>query len=347
MVNRNILSKTLKVILFLALGIFLLWLAFKNIDIATLVEGLKSANYWWLIPALAFTVASFFARAARWQLLIEPLGYSPKYINTVYAVFSGYFANIAVPRLGEVTKCIGLNKKENIPVDKLLGTIVAERAIDLLCTLIITIALIVGAGKTINLFLKENIFAAVEAKGGNMITLLIVMAIVLLAFLGVAIFVCIKYRATLRRYKAIAKILDFCKGVFDGIKAIVQLNRRWEFVLYTVLLYVSYILMTWLFCFCVESMSGFGLGDALFLLVAGTFGVIVPVQSGFGAYHYIVSRGVAFVYGISLEDGLLYAFISHESELIITIILGAIATILLFANNKNATFAQQNKYIES
>ena len=131
--------QTLKVIAFLAAGLTLLWLAFRNIDLKSLWEGLKKARYGWLILSLAFATVAYVSRARRWILLINPLGHNPSLLNSFNAMMTGYLANLALPRIGEITKCVALGKKENIPVDQLIGTVVVERTIDILSLLVITI----------------------------------------------------------------------------------------------------------------------------------------------------------------------------------------------------------------
>src|SRR4029079_6247937 len=121
---------------FLGLGIFLLWLTLRKSDWNSIINDLSAANYMFLITATLMLVLRSFLRALRWKILMEPLGYNPSTLNTFLAVFVGYWANLAVPRLGEVLKCTILARYEKIPADKLIGTIVAERAIDV-CSLVV------------------------------------------------------------------------------------------------------------------------------------------------------------------------------------------------------------------
>jgi hypothetical protein len=89
--------------------------------------------------------------------------------------------------------------------------------------------------------------------------------------------------------------------------------------------------MTWVVVF--NKPTHITLGDSIFLLVVGGLGMSVPVQGGIGAFHYAVSRGLAFVEGVSLEDGLVYAFLSHESQLILVIAAGLISFYMIFRKN--------------
>src|SRR5690554_3442710 len=83
------------------------------------------------------------SRTIRWQMLITPLnGKRPGFINTFLALSIGYLANLALPRMGEVSRCAVLSKHENISFTQLLGTVVAERALDIL-SMLITLLLVV------------------------------------------------------------------------------------------------------------------------------------------------------------------------------------------------------------
>ena len=161
---RKSIVQTLKFLAFLALGILLLWFAFSNVNFSKLVAGLKEANYSWLLLSVLFGLFAYVSRARRWVLLINALGFYPSTINTFHAVMTGYLANLALPRIGEITRCVALGKKEKIPVDKLIGTVVVERTIDLLCLLLIMVILIFTSGEQIGLFLQESILVPIQQK---------------------------------------------------------------------------------------------------------------------------------------------------------------------------------------
>ncbi|MEZ5069427.1 MAG: hypothetical protein R2751_00290 [Bacteroidales bacterium] len=50
-----------------------------------------------------------------------------------------------------------------------------------------------------------------------------------------------------------------------------------------------------------------GFIDGVFLLVVGGLGMSAPVTAGFGAFHWITSRGLHVVYGLTLEQGAICA----------------------------------------
>ncbi len=319
--------------MFLIAGIVLLWLAFRNVEYRKLVEGLKGADYKWVLLSMFFGMVAFISRARRWNILIHPLGYSPALKNTFYAMMTGYLANLALPRIGEVTRCVALGKKEKIPVDQLIGTVVIERTLDLISLLSIMVLLILIRGKEINEFLKETIFIPLQEKVFAVLGFTWLTWVIIVVGIVLSLFLFYWYRSRLRKFLFFSKMFDMARGILSGFKTIASLRSKWEFIFHTVFIWVCYMMMTWVVVFAIEPTSHIGLGDSIFLLVVGGLGMSVPVQGGIGAFHYAVSRGLAFVEGVSLEDGLVYAFLSHESQLILIIVAGFISFYMIFRKN--------------
>lgn len=324
----------LKYLVFISLGFLLLYFAFRGIDFNSVKEGLRNANYIWVVPALIFSMFAFVSRARRWVLLIQPLGYNPSLRNSFFAMLTGYLANIALPRLGEVTKCVALGKKEKIPVDQLVGTVIVERTIDFVSLLLILVLMLFISSDTIGTFLYDNIVYPSRLKIISLFGVTYVFWIIVVAALALFVFAIIKFRKKLATVKLFSKIFHFSRGIVEGVKAVFRLERKAEFLLHTVFIWINYILMTWIIVFSVESTSGLSFSDGVFLLVIGSLAMSAPVQSGIGAFHWIISRGLFVVYGIALEDGLVYAIIAHETQLILVAILGAISFAMLLNKQK-------------
>ena len=136
-------SQILKQLLFLLIGICLMWFVFQNMDVESFWESAKSMNYWFFLISAICAMTSHYFRALRWKLLINSIGYQPKTKNVFASVLFMYASNIAIPRSGEIARCGTLYKYEKIPVPQLLGTVVIERAIDLLTLLFFTGLLLV------------------------------------------------------------------------------------------------------------------------------------------------------------------------------------------------------------
>ena len=333
---RKVIIQTLKFLAFLAVGILLLWLAFRNVDFKRLANGLKEANYWWLLLSVMFGFFAFLSRARRWVLLINPLGYNPTLLNTFNALMTGYLANLALPRVGELTRCVALGKKEKIPVDQLVGTVVVERTIDFLSLLTIMIIMLFTSGDLITQFFKESILIPLQQKVFSFPGFIWIIWGFLISLFVIMLFLMIRYKKNLRKLRFFSKMFDLARGIINGLNTITNLKRKWEFIFHTLFIWFNYAMMTWVVVFAIESTSHLTFGNSIFLLVIGGLAMSAPVQSGIGAFHYIISRGLAFVEGVKIEDGLIYAILTHESQLIFVAIVGTISFFMIFHHNGKA-----------
>jgi len=333
---RKGILQALKFLGFLSAGIVLLWLAFRNIDFRSLSEGLRGANYSWILLSLLFALIAYVSRARRWILLVRSLGHNPSLINTFHAVMTGYLANLALPRLGELTRCIALGKKEKIPADQLFGTVVIERTIDLISLLIIMVIMVLLSGDAIALFLKESIFGPLQEKVFSVLDFKWIIWVLLGTASAAGLIMLVRYRRNLKKIRIIAKIFDLIRGIFHGLRTITTLKRKGEFIFHTVFIWINYTLMTWVVVFALESTSHITLGESVFLLVIGGLAMSAPVQSGLGAFHYIISRGLAFVEGLRIEDGLVYAILTHESQLLLVALIGTFSFYIIFRKSSPA-----------
>jgi hypothetical protein len=245
-------------------------------------------------------------------------------------LMTGYLANIALPRVGEITRCVALGKKEKIPVDQLIGTVVVERTIDFISLLLIMIYLIFTSSAEINIFLKDSIYLPIQEKIFSAFGVTWILWAILFTLMVIALSLMIRYKKNLRKIRFFSKMFDLARGVINGLKTITSLERKWEFVFHTIFIWINYALMTWVVVFSIKSTSDLTFADSIFLLVIGGLAMSAPVQSGLGAFHYIISRGLLFVKGIPLEDGLVYALLTHESQLIFVAIVGTISFFIIF-----------------
>ncbi|MFZ0471914.1 MAG: lysylphosphatidylglycerol synthase transmembrane domain-containing protein [Bacteroidales bacterium] len=340
---KNGLKQTVKIIIFLAIALLLLWVSFRGINFNNLWQILKKAHYGWLLPATSMTLISFFIRARRWTLLAEPLGYKPKLMNAYHAIATGYLVNLIFPRLGEVTKCATLSEREKIPFDKLVGTMLIERTVDILTVLVIFGLTLIAGSTLTGSFLSDNVVAPVQNRLSSSLSTVIIVSVLIIGMSALAIMLFIRLREKLSERKFFKKIYTFFDGIADGLKSIARLKRKWEFILYTVLLWVAYLFMTYFPLLCLDSTSELGLRGGLFVLVIGSFGMAAPVQNGMGAFHWIVSRGLLVAFGIPLEEGLASATLLHESQMVIVTIFGALSFLILFGMKRGRVLFRPGK----
>lgn len=301
-----------------------LYMVFRKSDFSELWSEIIKANFGWVVLSLAFATTGFIIRALRWKLLIEGSGFTSSFSNTFWSVIVAYFANIPAPRLGEVVRCAVLKKKERIPFDVLFGTVIIERIIDLVCLLLLlSFTIVIKISFFGNFFISAarsnfEIFSRIRP----LYFILFSITSLLILFL-IVVFVKSKFPAFFNR------ILAFIKGIFQGIIAIRTIKSIPLFIFYTVFIWISYLMMTWVVFFALDATSHLTVIDAIFILVAGGIGMSVPVQNGFGAFHGIVASALA-LYGIDFNThGLVYAILCHESQTILVVILGFISLIVL------------------
>jgi hypothetical protein len=207
---------------------------------------------------------------------------------------------------------------------------VVERTIDFISLLLIMIYLIFTRNEEINIFLKDSIYLPIQEKIFSVFGVTWILWVILFSVAVIALFLMIRYKKNLRKIRFFSKMFDLARGVINGLKTITSLERKWEFIFHTVFIWINYALMTCVVVFSIKSTSGLTFSDSIFLLVIGGLAMSAPVQSGLGAFHYIISRGLLFVKGIPLEDGLVYALLTHESQLIFVAIVGTISFFIIF-----------------
>lgn len=322
---------------FLGLGIFLLWLTMRKSDWNSIISDFSGANYIYLIPATLMLILSHIIRALRWQILIEPLGYKPSTLNTILAVFVGYWANLAVPRLGEVLKCTILGRYEKVPADKLIGTIVAERAIDVCSLGVILLITVFSQYDLIGGFSKELFTKFFTSRTGNF-SLFKVGVFVLILASFILLFIWVFRR--LSHLAIIIKTKDIFLGIWQGLTSIGYIKRKGAFFIQTVLIWVLYLYSTYMGFFAMNGMSHFGIKGALSALTFGSFGMIIPSPGGIGSFQYAIQQ-VMILYGVTPEKGLSLGMLIWFAQTGIIIIFGTIAFLILPVVNKKKKMADE------
>ncbi len=311
------LKKTLKIILPLILGGFLVWYSLTIVSPEELVQYFKKANYSWIALGLFFGVLSHLSRAYRWKYLLEPLGYKPKFINSTLAVLVAYLMNLFLPRAGEVTRAAVMTNYEEIPFEKGFGTIVAERLADLIMML-----LIVG----ITLLIQFDFIWELLTKDFNPVKTFGSLALVILFF--VVIFLYIKKSNS----KIALKVKTFINGLKDGVLSIFKMKNKWSFIFHTVFIWVMYVAMFWATIPAVEGLE-VPLGGVLIGFIAGGFS-IAATNGGVGLYPVAVASALA-LFGIDKVTGNAFGWIMWTAQTVMIIVFGGLSFLLLPVVNKN------------
>jgi hypothetical protein len=337
---------------FLAIGLLLLYIVFKDVDFRWMWNEIKHAHFGWILVSFVCGLLAMASRAWRWRIMLEPLGYKPSFLNCFNGVSIGYLSNIALPRMGEVIRCTILNQTNGIPVTKLFGTVILERVIDVLILLsLITLVFFTQIDRFGKFFMNEvfgdkvqKISSFLSESGWIVIPALIILAIAGFFFV----------RWVFKRFshnKLISKIRDFTKGISDGLITLFSMKRKAEFLLHTAIIWTLYFVMTWVCVYAYDPTSALKAFDGLFLMVVGGLGMTAPVQGGFGAFHYLVEKAL-FLYdikpsinpitGAELRPGLVFATIVHTTQFIMTVAAGVLALLSVALQRKKKDANEPN-----
>jgi glycosyltransferase 2 family protein len=324
----------LKVAAFFAIGVFLFWYVLRNESISLIISKLKNANYWWAVLALALGLISNISRTMRWNMLIESLGYHPKLKNSFAALMVGYLANLAVPRLGEVSRCLILHRYEKIPAQKTLGTVFVERAIDVITLLILLVLILALQYQRFSSFAYSFIFQPLISKIKFLLEL---GGIYYFIIFGILVFAVIGGWWLFKRFShshLFKRIQHLFEGFADGLKSVMKMKNRNLFLLHTIFIWVIYYFMSYVCFFAFGATQNLGFMAALAVLVFGTFGFAAPVQGGIGLYETLVMQTL-LLFGLDKDDGLAFAIYSHLTQLLGMLVIGLLALTLLPIINRH------------
>ena len=322
---------------FAALAAFFVWLSLKDMDHQKwqqLKEALDQADYWLLVPVLLLLLASHWLRALRWKQLMEPMGYRPSVMNCFLAVMIGYFVNLGAPRLGEVVKCTVIARYEKVPVDKLVGTIVAERAFDMICLLIVFGLTLVFQFHVIHSLTSgkiDTLFRNASGQTSYIKIVLLIAAALVLFFLAKWLLGKFGHISIVQKIKAI--ILN----IWHGLTSVKALKNKPLFVIYSLGIWCLYWFSTWFGFFAISATRHLSLIDALSVLAMGSVGMIVS-PGGIGAYALLVQKTVAFYDVASLPYGQALGWLLWFGQFLSFILFGVASFILLPRINKSKVY---------
>lgn len=320
----------IKYSIFLGIGIFLVWWQFSKMTPVQRVqfeESLRNANYYYIIPITIFALASHLSRAMRWKILIEPMGYHPSTANTFYSTMCGYFANTFVPRAGEILRCTLLGRYEKIPVTKLIGTILVERAFDLFCYFLIVIFTILIQLRTVSDFIKTHLSHIVQPDP----TVPAWIKIGILIIIAVVAFIILKW--VFKKYaehRHIIRIKGLNLSLKEGFLTIIHLKKRKAFIGHTVFIWLMYFLQVYIGFNAILATEGLGVAAALSVLSLSTIAMIIS-PGGIGAFPVAVQQ-VLLIYHI---DDISFGWLTWAVTTSIIIVAGIICFGLIIYQNKN------------
>ncbi len=326
---RKKIGSVLQYVVFLGLGLFLLWYTTRNLsseEISMMKASLLNAKYLMILPAMILLLASHYSRALRWKILMEPLGFQPSTLNTFFAVMLSYFFNLLVPRLGEVMKCTLLARYEKTPVDKLIGTMVAERAFDVICMLIVIFLTIVLQINIVGEYASNELgkLFSGQINTGR----LVVLGLIVVALLFLVRYVLYRFA----HISIIAKVKAIVKGIWEGLTSVRNVKRKTAFFLHSIFIWSMYLLSIRIGFYAMESVSHLGIEPSFTILSFGSLAMIIT-QGGIGAYQLAVQKTLV-LYNISEVNGLAFGWLLWLVQTVMVLGVGLLCLFLLPIMNR-------------
>ena len=301
-----------KIIIPLGIGIFFIYLSYNNTsseDRKNIFSHIKNANYSFVFLSVVFGALSHISRAYRWKFLLAPLGYKPRLINSVLAVLIGYVSNLGIPRSGELFRATVMDRFENIPFQKGLGTVIAERLVDLFILLcFVSLALILQF---------DLIWEILANKPINPVHICVIIVGVSIVFLILRKFINQSNNSFLK------KIRLFFSELWEGILSLKKMEHKWAFVGHTLFIWLMYLAMFYIIKFSIPETASLGLEALIAAFVVGAL-AISATNGGVGIYPFSVSL-VLIAYGISKESSLAFGWIMWTSQTVMIVLFGSLA----------------------
>jgi len=316
------LKKTIFTILPILLGVVLIWYSISklsNEDIKVIKESFQTANYWWVGFSLVLGILSHISRAYRWQYLLEPLGYKPRFANNIMAVLVGYLVNLTIPRAGEIARATAISKYEKIPFEKAFGTIVSERIAD-----VIMLLSIIGTAFFLQTkLLSSYLFKESENNSNNLYYALI--TIIILGFLLIRL---VKKSTN----PFIQKVQKFVQGLIQGVISIFKMKKKWAFIFHTFFIWAMYVLMFYVVTFALPETTNMPFSAIIVGFVVGGLSMALT-NGGLGTYPVFVASAIT-LYGVDQNPALAFGWIMWTAQTIMVIVFGGLSFILLPIYNK-------------
>jgi len=338
------LKNIIRFTLFLGIGVFFIWIFLRNLTPGQkqeIVHSMGNANYWWILAAIPLGILSHFVRAIRWKMLIETMGYKPRNSNMFFAMIIGYFANLALPRLGEVSRCTILAKYEDVPFNKSFGTVITERAFDFIVFVFLFFFNLLLQAERLQGYIDENIYIPLQAKLNLSYNLSGALSILIISVIILFGLIFLIFRKKIIASRIYLKIREIVTGFIEGMKSLLKLRNLWLFGFYTFSIWALYLLMAYIVFFSIPASSGLGLDAGMAVLVFGSVGFMV-VQGGIGIYPAIVAETLV-LYGVASAQGYALGWLIWTSQNLTIVLVGIVSLILLpILNNRRNVEVRSN-----
>ncbi|MDR2495907.1 MAG: flippase-like domain-containing protein [Tannerellaceae bacterium] len=325
MTYKKILNTAIKVILPLLLGLGLLWYLYRGADLSQMWAHARSASLGVLLFSLIFGLAGNLVRSVRWGLLIDAIGEKYRIRNLICAVLGNYAINFVLPRVGEVWRCGIINRYEKISFAKLFGTLVIDRVADTLSVGIITLLIFSFNLSFVETYLSSNPSIKISFDGQSS-------AILLVALLIIAAAVWFTF-SRLGHLSLVQKARGGLANIWEGMKSVWLMERKWLFLLQTLGIWSFYFLFFYTTFYAFDFTRNLGPVKGLIVFTMSSIGVAAPVQGGIGAWHFMVISSLV-CFDVPAEEAAAFALVVYTIQSVWQIVCGLVCIVALPMMNR-------------
>lgn len=327
MKTASIVNNTVKILLPLLFGGVILYWMYRDFDFRSVDDILLHGMDWtWMLLSFPFGILAQMFRGWRWRQTLEPIGERPRTATAVHAVFLSYAASLVVPRIGEFTRCGVLKRYDDVSFPKALGTVVTERAIDML---------LMAAVCMLTLFMQMRVFSTFFNKTGTSMDSILgkfsTTGYIVTAACAVAALLLL--HILLKKLSIYNKVKATVGGIWQGVVSLKGVKNVPLFIIYTLAIWVCYFLHYYLTFFCFDFTAHLGLQCALVTFVVGSIAVIVPTPNGAGPWHFAV-KTMLILYGVADNNALYFVLIVHSVQTLLVVVLGIYSWVALAFTRK-------------
>jgi glycosyltransferase 2 family protein len=305
------------------LSIVLFKFFIKNIDIHVLWTSVKKANPFFIGIGGLLLLMSHYLRALRWTMLLRPIQPNIRISSSFTALLIGTLSNFIVPHIGEVVRCSVLKKMERTGVEFSVGTVIAERVLDVFFLFILILLSLILNKRALN-FLPIN----ASLMGGALIFKLFLVVFTLLVL---AIFF---------KKKLLANVSDNVRqkirNVKNGLTSIKEVSHLGAFIGLNIMIWALYFLATYCLLIAIETPQYIGFKIVLTVLIMSSIGWAGPTQGGIGVFHILVSKALV-INGFDEDTSNMVSLFLHTIFSSFDLMYGLLATCFFyfFSNPSN------------
>lgn len=321
-------SKVLQYIFWLGIAAALLYFCLRGVGWDEFWEQLRHCRWGWVVLSMGLGAVVFWLRALRWRMMLLPLDETTSRTTCFNAINIGYLVGNVLSRVSELVRCGYVVRhsardeegRRKASFDRVLGTVVVDRVWDALTLFLLLGVMLALLWNRYGRMLGETLF-------GNATSSLVVWGL-LFGLLVLGILGCWLVWRLRERSRFCGKLWGFVRGMLEGFKACLRMKGAWKFFALTAGIWALY----WGMISCIvlalplPELAGIGPLDTLLLMLVGSIVAIIPVPGAFGTYHAAIALTLSAICGLPYADfaavGILFATLSHESQLLTQVLFG-------------------------